>query len=90
MSIKRVYTAIKRMRELTHAGIPFSMEFVKYNRTNQTSGHKVVQKALLRTGYSSDHSNLSDTLIAYTDIETGENRQFYLPLLTKFNGTCLK
>jgi len=90
MSINRAKVAVKQMREMSHAGIPFSITYQSYNHTKGTSkGTKFVDKAILRKGYKNDQSNKSDMLIAYKDVETGKERQFYLPLLLKFNKICL-
>jgi hypothetical protein len=90
MSINRAKVAVKQMREMSHAGIPFSITYQTFNHTKGTSkGTKVVDKAILRKGYKKDQSSKSDMLIAYKDINTGEERQFYLPLLLKFNKICL-
>ena len=82
-----LYDALKRMRELTRAGIPFSFQHISCNLTkNYSDGLIIVDKALLRTGLSRDYSDKSEILIGYTIEPTQEPRWFYLPLLTKFNG----
>lgn len=83
--------AVKRMRELTEVGVPFSFEFVTYSKkTKQSNGLKKVNRALLRSSYTSKQSNLSEQLIAYVDLDHNVNRQFHLPLLTKFNNYTIK
>ncbi len=90
MSMNSVKHAVKQMRERTHAGVPFSFTFLTYNSTQKsTKGYKEVKRAVLRKGYKHSQSNLADILISYTDLDTGEDRQFYMPLLIKFNGICL-
>ena len=85
------YEALKRMRQLTEYGIPFSFEFVSYNSTkNKSYGNKKVDKALLRLGLRDDQSNKSEVLIAYTNHNEHTDRFFNLPLLTKFNGIDIK
>jgi hypothetical protein len=84
------HQAVKRMRELTSAGVPFSFEYLSYNDTNYTSkGFKVIDNAILRMGYRNDQSDKSSQLIGYTS-NKGDNRWFYLPLLTKFNNYIIK
>ena len=84
------YDALKRMRELTQLGIPFSFEFVSYNSSNNTSdGIKRVVNAQLRKSYRSDQSDKSNVLIGYVN-GNDDNRWFYLPLLMKFNGYLIK
>lgn len=90
MSINRAKVAVKRMREMTHAGMPFSFTYQSFNQTEGTSrGVKVVERAVLRKGYKNNQSDKSDMLIAYEEVDTGKKRQFYLPLLLKFEDICL-
>jgi hypothetical protein len=81
--------AIEKMRKLTALNIPFSFEYITYSDAKaQSNGKKVVNHALLRTGYSANISELSELLIGYVN-ESNENRWFYLPLLIKFNGLTI-
>jgi hypothetical protein len=86
------YQAVKRMRELSAAGIPFTFEFYSWNSSMGISnGYKVVDKALLRQGLRNDQSDKANILIAYTNHASGGvSRFFYLPLLMKFNGYTVK
>lgn len=86
------YQAVKRMRELTAAGVQFSMEFFTYNETKgETKGMRTVDKALLRLGLRNDQSSKASTLIAYTDHTDGDApRFFHMGLLMKFNGYTIK
>ena len=85
------YEALRRMRQLTECGIPFSFEFYSYNSTKNISyGIKKVDKALLRLGLRDDQSDKSQVLIAYTNHNEHTDRFFNLPLLTKFNGIAIK
>jgi hypothetical protein len=82
-----LYSAIKKMRQLTEYGIPFSFEFYSHNSTKGTTGGlKKVDKALLRQGFRRDKSDKADILIGYTNYQEATDRFFYLPLLMKFNG----
>lgn len=79
--------AIKQMRLLTERNVPFSIGYISCNTTNSTSkGYKVVNKVLLRNGYSKQYSKKHNSLIAYLNTDTDKNRNFYLPLLMMFNG----
>lgn len=86
--------AIARMRQLTKANVPFSFSFISYSESLQKSdGYKVVENAILRTGYRSDQSDYSSILVAYTsftkdgaDRHDEADRHFYLPLLMTFNN----
>lgn len=86
----KLYDALKRMRQLTELGIPFTFSFLSYNSTTSTSdGFKDITNAQLRKGYRDDQSDKVDLLIGYVNAQDG-NRWFYLPLLIKFNGYTIK
>ena len=80
---KKLYQVLKRMRELTAAGIPFEIEFYSYQEKGTSEGLKHVKSAMLRTGLSRRWSDKADLLIGYKDGD--KSRFFYLPLLIKFN-----
>lgn len=86
------YEALKRMRELSAAGVPFEIEFYSWNSTTRISeGYKVVKVALLRQGFRNDQSHKAQVLIGYSNHSSGGvHRFFYLPLLMKFNGYLVK
>lgn len=85
------YEALKQMRKLSDDNIPFSFSFLGCNLSTQHSdGFKEIKKAKLRVGLSSDQGIKSRSLIGYIDLETNENRWFYLPLLTSFNQYDIK
>lgn len=88
MEYIKLRDAIKRMRQLTNANVPFSFSFISYSESLQKSdGYKEVHNAVLRKGYRSDQSDYSNILIAYTAFNKEEdNRHFYLPLLMTFNN----
>ncbi len=87
----RLNKAIKEMRALTKRNVPFSIGFITCNTTsNASEGYKIVDKVLLRKGYSKAHSKKWNSLIAYTDVSTDKQRQFHLPLLIMFNGNILQ
>jgi hypothetical protein len=90
MQVIRLYEAIKRMRELTRIGVPFTFSFMSYSESKgQSSGVKVVTHAQLRMSYRNDQSDKADILIGYVNAQDG-NRWFYLPLLLSFNGQTVK
>lgn len=80
-----LYTALKRMHELTEAGAPFSLEFYKSNGELRR-----VDKAILRKGYRRDQTDKAQFLVAYTDVQTGKQRQFHRSLLMKLNDIEIK
>lgn len=91
MALTNVYSALKRMRELSNDNVPFSISFVSYNSTKQTTkGIKHIKRALLRTGLSQTKSDKSEYLIAYYDLDKDKNGFAYLPLILTFNNTKLK
>jgi hypothetical protein len=84
------HQAVKRMRDLTKAGVLFSFSFLSYNSTNDTTdGFKTVDSAMLRMGMRNDQSDKADVLVGYITRD-GKNRWFYLPLLTAFNNYIVK
>lgn len=86
-----VFQAINRMRTMSDNNVPFAIEFLTCNTTKGTSkGLKVVSRCLLRTGLSSEHSDKSNILIAYTDLDTDKPGFFYIPLLLKLNNTDIE
>lgn len=87
MSLTKARAAVKQMRALSDNNIPFSFSFVGYNQTTgESKGVKHIEKAILRRGYSSKHSDKHDSIIAYKDIKNDAYRNCYLPLIIKFNG----
>jgi hypothetical protein len=84
-----LYDALRKMRQLTELGIPFSFECYTWNATKRhSSGYRVVKKALLRKGLRNDQSDKAQVLIGYVNYDDGVgiNRFFYLSILMKFNG----
>ena len=74
------------MRKLSDDNVPFSITFLTCNLSKRTTvGFKAVERAKLRVGLSTDKGIKSRSLIGYIDLDTNENRWFYLPLLMKFN-----
>ncbi len=85
------YKALEQMRKLSMDNIPFSFSYLGCNLSlKKSDGFKEIKKAKLRVGLSSDKGIKSRSLIGYIDLETNENRWFYLPLLTSFNQYEIK
>lgn len=83
----KVYEAVKRMRELSKNNIPFSITFLTCNTTKEESkGVRHVRKCLLRTGLNEQYSDKARSLIGYVNLDTSENKTFYIPLLLRFNN----
>tara|TARA_B100002049_G_scaffold159037_1_gene118955 strand:- start:650 stop:934 length:285 start_codon:yes stop_codon:yes gene_type:complete len=90
MSLVKAYKALERMREATTSNVPFSFEYISCNETNATSeGLKRVERAVLRTGYSRTKGIKSQSLVAFTNLDTGKPGFFYIPLLMKYKGMRL-
>lgn len=79
-----VLTALKKMRELTKIGVPFSILFLTYNsKTGVCNGFKTVYNIQLRKGLKNSQSKKSNQLIGYV-CEDG-NRWFNASLIFKLN-----
>jgi hypothetical protein len=83
----QVYEAIEQMREISRQGGEFSFSFMSYSETSgKSEGIVDVARARLRARPNSDQNRNAEMMEAYTDLNTGEARQFYQPLLLIFNG----
>lgn len=82
----RLNDALRRMRQLSECNVPFSISFIGYSEQQRmSSGLKIVQRALIRTGYRDDQSQIANSLLAYTNMEDERPRQCYIALLMTFN-----
>ena len=82
-----LYEAIEQMREISRRGGEFSMTFMGYSETGgKSTGPVSVDKARLRARPNSDQNKNAEIMEAYTNLLTGEARQFYQPLLMILNG----
>lgn len=85
--IMTVYDAIDKMREISRRKGEFSFTFMSYSETSGKSDGTVdVARARLRSRPDESKNRNRDIMEAYTDLDTGEARQFYQPLLMMFNG----
>lgn len=90
MKSNLLFSSLSKLRQLSAANIPFSISYVSYSSTNNSSeGVKTVHNITLRTGLSSAHSDKAKSLIGYTELDTGKHRWFYLPLLLRINNQPL-
>lgn len=81
------YDALKLMRKLSKDNFPVTFSFVSCDRSRRTSsGLVTVEKALLSAGLPSKKSVHAKNLIAFENLETGEKKHFWLPLLMTLNG----
>lgn len=82
-----IYDALKLMRKLSKDNFPITFSFVSCDRTRKTSsGLVTVKNALLSAGLPSKKSIHARNLIAYENVDTGEKKHFWLPLLMTVNG----
>ena len=83
----RRHQAIKRMRQLTQAGTPFSVTFLTYSmKTGVCNGFKTVERCLLNQGFRNDQSKHAHQLVGYQDCnEQQANGFMHLPLIISFN-----
>ena len=86
MEMINIYEALKMMRRFSEENIPFSMEFVSCDRSvGRSHGLVRVGRARLCQGLRDDQSRYSQSLVSYEDMDSGHRRQFWFPLLMRFN-----
>ncbi len=82
-----LYAAIKQMRQFSDQKVPFSFSFMSCATSTQSSqGIVDVRHARLRPRPQASDNRFTELLEEYVDLDTGEARQFYRPLLMIFNG----
>lgn len=82
-----VYEAIEKMRKLSAAGESFSFTFMSYNSSaGKSDGVVEVRHGMLRARQSADYNKNAEYMESYIDLDTGEYRQFWQPLLMTFEG----
>lgn len=82
-----VYEAIEKMRKLSAAGESFSFTFMSYNSSaGKSDGVVEVRHCMLRARQSADYNKNAEYMESYIDLDTGEYRQFWQPLLMTFEG----
>lgn len=82
-----LFEAIRRMRELSRKNEAFSFAFMSYNSTaGRSEGVIEVRHARLRPRTQQIHHRHAEIIEEYVNIDTGEARRFYQPLLLNFNG----
>lgn len=81
-----IYDAMKLMRKLSAENFPFRIEFASCDTTRGTSkGLVVVEKVKLIKGLKAKQSKHHKLKIFYENMDTGEQRNFWMPLLLKVN-----
>ncbi len=82
-----IFEAIRHMRELSRRNASFSFSFMSYNSTSgRSDGVVEVRHARLRARAQEAHHRHAEIVEEYINIDTGEPRHFYQPLLMSFNG----
>lgn len=82
-----IYDALALLRRLSKENFPVNFSFVSCDRTRKTSeGLVKVERAVLTAGLPSKKSRHAKNLIAYENLDTGERKHFWLPLLMTVNG----
>lgn len=87
LCVMNVYEAIEKMRKLSAAGESFSFTFMSYNSSaGKSDGVVEVRHGMLRARQSTDYNKNAEYMESYIDLDTGEYRQFWQPLLMTFEG----
>lgn len=82
-----VYSAIDQMRDVSQAGGEFSFSFMSFSETTgKSEGMVDVSRARLRARPTIQQNQNAEIMEAFVNLDTGEPRQFYQPLLMIFNG----
>ena len=82
-----VYQAIEVMRLLSAQKKEFSLTFMSYSEsTGKSTGIVTVDRARLRARPTKEQVANAEIMESYTNLDTGEARHFYQPLLMLFNG----
>ena len=86
-----VFDAIKEMQTITVSGGSFSFSFMSYSLDkNKSNGPRTVQHAQLLPGHLSNRYQHADYLIRFRDMDTYEERHFWLPLMMTFNNNDIE
>lgn len=82
-----VYEAVNAMRAISNEGGTFSFKFRKCNRKTGVSGECAsVARARLRPRAHDEDVTHAEYKIFFTDVDTGEPKVCWLPLIVSFNG----
>jgi hypothetical protein len=81
-----LFDAIKEMRQISKKQGSFSMIFMSYSRSRGTSdGIVEVRRARLRP-QQSERTTFGDHMLNYVDLDTGEEKRLWQPLIMYFNN----
>lgn len=83
--------AMEIMRAFSRDNVPFSFAYYSFNDSEKNSqGIKREKNVLLAQGYRRNQSSKSEILASFLRLDTGERRQFYIPLILELNGMKVK
>ena len=86
-----VFKAIEEMRRLSALRESFSFSYMSYSIARRKSeGVVTVRRARLCKQSRRDRNQYSDYMLDYIDLETGERRTCWQPLLLTLNDTELE
>jgi hypothetical protein len=86
-----LYSAIAEMRKVTKNGGEFSIAFMSYSESrNSSDGLIEVPHARLRAQAPEEVIKNGDFMLNYTNMDTGQAGHFYQPCLMVFNGKKIK
>ena len=86
-----VYAAIDEMRRLSARRESFSFSYMSYSISRRKSeGVIAVRRARLCKQRREDRNRYRDYMLEYMDLETGERRTCWQPLLLTLNDTELE
>lgn len=84
--MKKVFDAIREMRQISKKQGSFSMVFMSYSRSRgKSDGIVEISNARLRP-QDNPGGKYSDHMLNYVDTDTGEAHRLWQPLLMYFNG----
>jgi hypothetical protein len=82
-----IWEAIRRMREMSKVGQPFSIRFMGCNYTKgQGTGIHQIDRCLLRASTPTRKNQYANYMLNLVDQQTGKARQCWQPLLMYFNN----
>lgn len=82
-----LYQAVQEMSSISRAGGTFSFRFRKWDRSRLSGGGIAsVDKARIRPKASDEEIAFASHKLFFTDTETGEAKNCWIPLIVEFNG----
>lgn len=83
----KIWDAIREMRRLSKENTPFSFTYMSYSiQTGHSEGVVHVRRARLLQRESLKFNQYAEDMERYLNLDTGEARHFWQPLLMSFDG----